>query len=119
MSKKIQPSIDTVSYINCIVMLLLKNLFNYITLLFTHISFITFSFHWETPILPNWISLLQKKAICIMALSEFCKHSSPLFKKLGFLKLTELITLHNALIMFEFHAINALPSAFNKFFYLS
>ena len=53
-----------------------------------------------------------------MTFSKFREHTTPLFKKLGILKLAELIILHNALIMFEFHA-NNLPSAFDNFFTLA
>ena len=47
--------------------------------------------------------------------SEPGDHSEPLFKKLNILKLTDLVTLHNALLMYDYHH-NLLPSSFENFF---
>ena len=43
------------------------------------------------------------------------EHSEPLFKELDFLKLTDLVTLYNALLMYHYH-YNLLPSSFEIFF---
>ena len=58
---------------------------------------------------------LQKKAIRIITFSGFRAHTSPLYKQLGILKLTDLVIFHNALFMHDFHS-KKLPSAFNDFF---
>ena len=59
--------------------------------------------------------ILQKKATRIITFSEPGDHSEPLFKKLNILKLTDLVTLHNALLMYNYHH-NLLPSSFENFF---
>ena len=59
--------------------------------------------------------ILQKKAIRIITFSEAGDHSEPLFKKLNILKLTDLVTLHNALLMYNYHH-NLLPSSFENVF---
>ena len=56
--------------------------------------------------------VLQKKATRIITFSE---PGEPLFKKLNILKLTDLVTLHNALLMYNYHN-NLLPSPFENFF---
>ena len=58
---------------------------------------------------------LQKRAIRIITFSKPDEHSEPLFKELEILKLTDLVTLHNALLMYHYH-YNLLPSSFEKFF---
>ena len=59
--------------------------------------------------------ILQKKATRIITFSEPGDHSEPLFKKLNILKLTDLVTLHNALLMYNYHH-NLLPFSFENFF---
>ena len=59
--------------------------------------------------------ILQKKATRIITFSEPVDHSEPLFMKLNILKLTDLVTLHNALLMYNYHR-NLLPSSFENFF---
>ena len=59
--------------------------------------------------------ILQKKATRIITFSEPGDHSEPFFKKLNILKLTDLVTLHNALPMYNYHH-NLLPSSFENFF---
>ena len=44
-------------------------------------------------------------------------HSSPLFSQLGLIKLMDLVTIHTALFMFQFHH-NLLPKALANFFSL-
>ena len=57
---------------------------------------------------------LQKKAIRIITFSSFTEHSSPLFKGLNVLKLSDIITLQLAVFMYKFHN-QLLPSVFDTF----
>lgn len=50
-----------------------------------------------------------------MTFSDFKAHSSPLFLKLGLLKLDDIIYIHNVLFMYDFYT-NHLPSVFDDFF---
>ena len=59
--------------------------------------------------------IVQKKATRIITFSEPGDHPEPLFKKLNILKLTDLVTLHNSLLMYNYHH-NLLPSSFENFF---
>lgn len=59
--------------------------------------------------------MLQKKAMRIMTFSKFDEHSSALFKELDIVKLPDVVTLHNAVLMYKFHN-NLLPSVFDTFF---
>ena len=58
---------------------------------------------------------LQKRAIRTITFSKPDEHSEPLFKELEILKLTDLVTLHNALLMYHYY-YNLLPSSFENFF---
>ena len=58
------------------------------------------------------LSNLQKKAIRIITSSSFTEHSSPLFKHLNIVKLSDIITLQLAVFMYKFHN-QLLPSVFN------
>jgi hypothetical protein len=62
--------------------------------------------------------LLQKRVIRIVTFSKFDEHTSPLFKQLAILKLPDLVLLHNALLMYNFHS-NSLPYVFDNFFTLA
>ena len=57
----------------------------------------------------------QKRAIRIITFSKPDEHSEPLFKGLEILKLTDLVTLHNALLMYHYY-YNLLPSSFDNIF---
>ena len=59
--------------------------------------------------------ILQKRVVRIITFSKYDEHSSPLFKQLDILKITDLISLHNALLMYDFHYY-MLPPQFDKFF---
>ena len=59
--------------------------------------------------------ILQKRALRTITFSVPDEHSEPLFKKLEILKLTDLVTLHDALLMYHYHH-NLLPSSFENFF---
>ena len=58
---------------------------------------------------------LQKKGIRLISFAEFRAHTSPLFSHLEILKLSDLIFLNNALLMYDFHE-NNLPPVFHDFF---
>ena len=58
---------------------------------------------------------LQKRAIRTITFSKPDEHSEPLFKELEILKLTDLVTLHNALLMYHYY-YNLLPSSFENLF---
>ena len=58
---------------------------------------------------------LQKRAIRIISFANFDAHTSPLFKELKILKLMDLITLHNALMVHDFFN-NTLPLCFDPYF---
>ena len=51
----------------------------------------------------------------IITFSKYDEHSSPLFKQLDILKITDLLSLHNALLMYDFHYC-MLPPPFDNFF---
>ena len=61
------------------------------------------------------LTTLQKRAIRTIIFSKSDEHSEPLFKELEILKLTDLVTLHNALLMYHYY-YNLLPSSFENFF---
>jgi hypothetical protein len=59
--------------------------------------------------------VLQKKAIRIITFSPFDEHSSPIFKGLRLIKLSDLITLLMTMFMYKFHNC-LLPLNFNDYF---
>ena len=59
--------------------------------------------------------ILQKRTIRTITFSVPDEHSEPLFKELEILKLTDLVTLHNALLVYHYHH-NLLPSSFENVF---
>ena len=61
------------------------------------------------------VVVLQKKAVRIITFSNRDAHSNPLFSQLGLIKLMDLVTIHTALFMFQYHH-NLLPKAFDNFF---
>ena len=68
---------------------------------------------YSTTLQPLYI--LQKKAVRIMTFSTFDEHSTPLFRLLEIMKLSDLVTFHIARFMHKFHN-NSLPSNFDTFF---
>ena len=50
-----------------------------------------------------------------MTFSSFDEHSTPLFRLLAIIKLSDLVTLHIVLFMYKFHN-KLLPSYFDTFF---
>lgn len=63
----------------------------------------------------NPLVILQKRVVRIITFSKYDEHSSPLFKQLDILKITDLLSLHNALLMYDFHYC-MLPPPFDNFF---
>ena len=61
------------------------------------------------------IVTLQKRIVRIITFSKFDEHSSPLFERLNILKFVDLVFLHNALFMHDYHFNNLSPS-FKGFF---
>ena len=57
----------------------------------------------------------KKKAVQIIAFSDFKAHSSPLFKNLNLLKLPDIIKLYTASFMHQYNK-GTLPENFNNFF---
>ena len=88
-----------------------KSLFVYYTLIdpFLTYSLISWGNTYPTSLQP--LTTLQKKAVRIITFSDFNSHSSPLFRKLGLLKLKDLIYLDSVLFMHY-----RPPSTFNNFF---
>ena len=76
-----------------------KSLFVYYTLIdpFLTYSLISWGNTYPTSLQP--LTTLQKKAVRIITFSDFISHSSPLFRKLGLLKLKDLIYLDSVLFM--------------------
>ena len=52
---------------------------------------------------------------CIITFSKYDEHLSLIFKQLDILKITDLLSLHNALLMYDFH-YPMLPPPFDNFF---
>ena len=63
----------------------------------------------------NSIIVLQKRAVRNIAKAESCAHSSPLFKKLDLLKVSDICCFQTALFMFKFSQFQ-LPCKFNDYF---
>ena len=61
------------------------------------------------------IVILQKKAVRIITSSKHDAHTSVLFHQLSILKLSDLVSMHTALFMFDFYN-NTIPSSFSNFF---
>ena len=59
--------------------------------------------------------ILQKKATRLITFSQYDQHTSPLFKSLDILKLSDLVNFQTAVFMYKFHN-RLLPSVFNNFF---
>ena len=62
------------------------------------------------------VIILQKKAIRIITFSPFSEHTNPLFKQLNLLKFTDIVNLHTALFMYQYHS-KKLPKVFDNFFH--
>ena len=63
----------------------------------------------------NPLYLLQKKVVRIITFENFDAPSSPVFKCLSILKLSDLVTLYVSIFMHKFHQ-KLLPSVFDNFF---
>ena len=113
-SKKIKRSVGILSKIRHYVPLAILSQLYY-TLIFPYLSYAatTWGNTYLTTLKP--LTILQKKAVRLICFAEFNEHSSPLFFKLGILKLSDVIFLQNALFMHDYHT-DALPSVFQGFF---
>ena len=76
---------------------------------------ITWGNTYQSAVHPLFI--LQKKAIRLITHSRFDEHSNPLFRRLEILKFNDLIFLHNAQFLHQFHT-GLLPNEFADFFTL-
>ena len=113
-SKKIKRSIGILSKLRYYVDLsILIKLYYALIYPFLIYGIITWGNTYPTTIQP--LSVLQKKEVRIMTFSKFDEHSSPLFKKLNIIKLSDLIKYHISIFMFKFHN-QLLPSVFNSYF---
>ena len=63
-----------------------------------------------TPIINS-----QKRGLWIITFSNYNDHSNPLFKALEIIKFEDIIFLHNAIFMYDFHS-GTLPPAFSNYF---
>ena len=58
---------------------------------------------------------LQKRVLRINTFSNYNDHSNPLFEALEIIKFEDIIFLHNAIFMYDFHS-GTLPPAFSNYF---
>ena len=63
----------------------------------------------------NMISLMQKKAIRIIANASFNAHTAPLFRDLKLLNFSKTLKFNQSMIMWDFEQ-GALPNCFESFF---
>ena len=87
----------------------------YYTLIYPFLTYSLITWGNTNPTSLQPLITLQKKAVRIITFSDVNSHSSPLFRKLGLLKLGDLIYLDNALFMHDYYSYR-LPSTFNNFF---
>ena len=101
-SKKIKRSVGILSKIRHYVPLAILSQLYY-TLIFPYLSYAatTWGNTYLTTLKP--LTIHQKKAVRLICFAEFNEHSSPLFFKLGILKLSDVIFLQNALFMHDYH----------------
>ena len=74
---------------------------------------IAWSNTYQTTLQPLFI--LQKKALRIITFPSCNEHSSPLFKDINVVKLSDIIGFQLAVLMYKFHN-NLLPSVFDPYF---
>ena len=89
----------------------------YYTLIFPFITYSIIIWGNTYKTILNPITVLQKKAVRIITFSHFQSHTSPIFKKLNLLKLSDIVKLHTILFMHQYYN-DRLPKAFNDFFSL-
>lgn len=113
-SKKVSRGIGILSKISHFVNTkILKQL--YYTLIF---PFLTYGILvWGNTYISNLrpLIVLQKKAVRVITFSDFLAHSSPLFRKMGILKLVDLVYFNNAVLMHDYFT-SKLPCVFRGFF---
>ena len=95
--------------------LVLVQLYMYYSLIYPFLTYslITYGTRYQTALLP--LVTLQKTAVRIITFSECNCHSSPLFRKLKILKVSDLLYLYCALFMYDYYSYR-LPLIFNDFF---
>ena len=112
--KKIKRSVGILSKLRHYVNIdILTNLYYSLIHPFLTYGIIIWSNTYSTTLQPLYI--LQKKAVRIMTFSSFDEHSTPLFRLLAIMKLSDLVTFHIALFMHKFQN-KLLPSYFDSFF---
>ena len=79
-----------------------------LTQLYLHVTSVALPYLWL-----NCLGL--KTAVRIMTFSKRDAHSSPLFSQLGLIKFIDLVSVHFAIFMLQYHR-NLLPKAFDNFF---
>ena len=113
-SKKIKRSIGILSKLRYFLSIkTLLSLYYALVEPFLNYCIIAWGNTYQTTLQPLFI--LQKKALRIITFSSYNEHSSPLFKDLNVVKLSDIITLQLAVFMYKFHN-NLLPSVFDSYF---
>ena len=87
----------------------------YYTLIYPFLTYSLITWGNTNPTSLQPLITLQKKAVRIITFSDVNSHSSPLFRKLGLLKLGDLIYLDNALFMHDYYSYRR-SSTCNNFF---
>ena len=113
-SKKIKRSIGILSKLRYFLSTkTLLNLYYALVEPFLNYCIIAWGNTYQTTLQPLFI--LQKKALRIITFSSYNEHSSPLFKDLNVVKLSDIITFQLAVFMYKFHN-NLLPPVFDPYF---
>ena len=113
--KKIKRNVGIISklhyYVNLDILVKL-----YYTLVYAFLTYGLISWRNTYPSTVQPQFNLQKRAIRIIKFHNFIERSSPIFKRLNIIKLSDLVFLNIAVFMYKFHNIY-LPSVFDTFFY--
>ena len=103
-SKKIKRSIGILSKLRYFLSIkTLLSLYHALVELFLNYCLIAWGNTYQTTLQPLFI--LLKKALRIISFSSYYEHSSPLFKDLNVVKLSDIITLQLAVFMYKFHHV--------------
>ena len=112
--KKIRRSVGILRKIRYYVSIeILMNLYYALVYPFLTYGLIVWGNTYETTIKPVFV--IQKRAVRVMTFSNFDHHSSPLFKALEILKISDLVTYLIAIYMYKFHN-QLLPGVLVSFF---
>ena len=113
-SKKIKRNIGILSKIRHYVNLkTLTNLYYSLTYPFLIYGITAWGNTYKSTLTP--IITLQKRVLRIITFSNYNDHSIPLFKAIEIIKFEDIIFLHNAIFMCDFHS-GTLPPAFSNYF---